>query len=71
MRFLVVVEEGLASFGAHVPVLPGCVAVADSRVEVLTLIQEAIEFHLDGLRADGRAIPSPVSSAEIVEVATV
>lgn len=69
MRYLVVVEQGPASFGAYVPDLPGCVAVGDSREEVLTLIHEAIEFHLEGLREDGKPIPPPSSSSEIVEVA--
>jgi len=30
MRYVVIVEEGETSFGAHVPDLPGCVAVADT-----------------------------------------
>ena len=68
MRYAVVVEEGETSFGAHVPDLPGCVAVAESRQEVLALIQEAIEFHLEGLREDGQSIPPPSSSVEYVEV---
>lgn len=69
MRYLVVVEQGSTSFGAYVPDLPGCVAVGDSRDEVLKLIHEAIEFHLAGLREDGQPIPPPSSSSEIVEVA--
>ena len=68
MRYAVIVEEGEKSFGAHVPDLPGCVAVADTRAEVLKLIQEAVEFHLEGLRQDGKAIPEPSSSVEYVEV---
>ena len=68
MKYAVIVEEGQTSFGAHVPDLPGCVAVADSKEEVLQLIQEAIEFHIEGLRADGEPIPTPSSSVEFVEV---
>jgi len=68
MKYAVVVEEGETSFGAHVPDLPGCVAVAETRAEVLRLIQEAIEFHLEGLREDGQPIPLPSSSIEFVEV---
>lgn len=68
MRYIVIVEEGESSFGAHVPDLPGCVAVADTRDEVLELIQEAIEFHIEGLREDDQAIPEPTSSIEYVEV---
>ena len=69
MRYLVVLEEGPSSWGAHVPDLPGCVAVAESRDEALALIREAIEFHLDGLQSDGQPIPRSSSSVEFVEVA--
>ncbi|HEV2704356.1 MAG TPA: type II toxin-antitoxin system HicB family antitoxin [Pyrinomonadaceae bacterium] len=64
-----IIEEGESSFGAHVPDLPGCVAVAETREEVLELIQEAIEFHLRGMREDGLPIPEPSSYVEYVEVA--
>lgn len=69
MHYLVVVEQGIESFGAYVPDLPGCVAVGDTRDEVLKLIHEAIEFHLEGLREDGQPIPQPSSSSEVIEVA--
>ena len=70
MRYLVVVEEGPKSFGAYVPDLPGCIAAGETRKEVLTLIREAIEFHLEGLKEDGQSIPRPSSSSEVVEVET-
>lgn len=68
MRYLVVVEQGPKSFGAYVPDLPGCVAAAETRQEVLSLIREAIEFHIEGLREDGQPIPPPSSSSEVVDV---
>ena len=69
MRYAVVVEKGETSFGAYVPDLPGCIAAAETKEEVLKLIHEAIEFHVEGLREDGQAIPEPSSSIEYVEVA--
>lgn len=69
MRYLVVVEEGTNSFGAYVPDLPGCVAAGETRDEVLALIREAIEFHIEGLREDGQAVPPPSSTGELVDVA--
>ena len=69
MRYAVVVEKGETSFGAYVPDLPGCIAVADTKEEVLQSIHEAIEFHVEGLREDGQPIPEPSSSIEYVEVA--
>ena len=69
MRYTVVIEEGNKGFGAYVPDLPGCVAVAETRSAVVQLIHEAIEFHLEGMREEGMAIPEPHSTAELVKVA--
>ena len=70
MRYLVVVEKGPTSFGAHVPDLPGCIAAGETKEEVLSLIREAIEFHIEGLKEDGLPIPAPASTSEVVEVET-
>ena len=67
-RYVVILEKGPTSWGAHVPDLPGCIAMGESRSEVLVLIQEAIEFHLEGLREDGDPIPEPSSEAALVEI---
>ncbi len=69
MRYLVVVEQGATSFGAYVPDLPGCVAAAETRDEVLHLIREAIEFHIEGLKQDGQPVPQPSSTSAVVDVA--
>jgi len=53
MTYAVLFEEGPTSFGATVPDLPGCVAVADTREEAERLIQEAIALHLKGMCEDG------------------
>ncbi len=68
MRYMVVVERGEKSWGAHVPDLPGCVAVGESRDDVLRLIREAIEFHIEGLQQEGLPVPAPMSEGEFVEV---
>lgn len=68
MDYLVVIEKGDTSYGAYVPDLPGCVAAAESRVEVLELIREAIEFHLEGLKQEGQPAPVPASTVETVRV---
>ncbi len=68
MRYMVILEHGDDGWGAHVPDLPGCVAAGETRDEILSLIREAIEFHLDGLREEGLPIPEPSSEAEVVEI---
>ena len=65
---MVVIEQGPTSYGAYVPDLPGCVAVAETAEEVTELIREAIEFRLEGLRDAGEPIPEPTSRMTYVEV---
>lgn len=67
MRYAVVIEKGETSYGAYVPDLPGCVAVAETLDEVRQLIQEVISFHLESLREEGNPIPQPTSIFEYVE----
>ena len=67
MRYLVVIEKGSTSWGAHVPDLPGCVAVGETRQDVVQLIREAIEFHIEGLRQHGEPVPQPSSDSEFIE----
>ena len=69
MKYAVVIEQGGTSFGAWVPDLPGCIAVGESRKEVIQLIQEAMALHLLDLQEQGEEIPSPASSVEIIGVA--
>src|ERR1035437_7944401 len=81
MKYTVIYEKGPTSWGAYVPDLPGVISVGDSRDEVELLIQEAIEFHLDGfldeeaiefhldgMREEGMSIPPPSSFAGVVEI---
>lgn len=59
MSYAVVLEQGPRNWSAYVPDLPGCVAAAVTREETERLIQEAIEFHLEGLLLDGTPLPEP------------
>lgn len=68
MKYMVVIEKGETSYGAHVPDLPGCIAVGQTREEVLKLIREAIEFHIEGLKQSGEPVPMPSSVSEYVDV---
>ena len=68
MKYMVVLEKGPESWGAHVPDLPGCVAVGKNREEALKLIREAIDFHIEGLKEQGETVPKPSSESVLVEV---
>jgi predicted RNase H-like HicB family nuclease len=68
MRYAIVIEKAENNYSAYVPDLPGCIATGATREETETLIREAIEFHLAGMREDGVPTPQPSSQVEYVEV---
>ena len=67
MRYAVVIEKADENYSAYVPDLPGCVATGASVAEVEAEIRAAIRFHVEGLEANGLAVPAPTSIAEYVE----
>ena len=69
MRYAIIIEKSATGFAAYAPDLPGCIAAGETLEQTEQLIKEAIEFHIEGLREDGEAIPEPSSFAEYVEVA--
>lgn len=68
MRYVVIIEKGRTSYGAFVPDLPGCIAVGETQEEVIVLIEEAIQFHIEGLKLENREIPQPVSISTFVDI---
>jgi predicted RNase H-like HicB family nuclease len=68
MRYTVILEHGENSWGAHVPDLPGCIAVGDTRQEALDLIEEAMVFHIEGLKEQGLPVPEPRSEGAVVNL---
>jgi predicted RNase H-like HicB family nuclease len=68
MRYAIVIEKAPATYAAYVPDLPGCIATGSTVAETESLIREAIEFHIEGLKADGLPIPLPSSQVEYVDV---
>lgn len=67
MRYAVVIEKAARNYSAYVPDLPGCVATGATVEAVEQEIRAAIRFHIEGLKADGLAVPQPTSIAEYVE----
>lgn len=67
MRYAVVIERAGENYSAYVPDLPGCVATSETVEGAETEIREAIRFHVEGLVADGLAVPAPTARAEYVE----
>ena len=65
MKLLVIVEQTSTGYSAYSPDLPGCAATGPSRSDVEQRMREAIEFHLDGPRADGQHSPEPHTYATV------
>ena len=70
MKYTVVIEKTPNNYAAYVPDLPGCVATAGTREDLLEEIRGAIEFHIEGMREDGEPVPEPQATAYVVEVAS-
>jgi predicted RNase H-like HicB family nuclease len=69
MRYPVFFEKSARGYGAHIPDLPGCIAVGKTLDEVRKLIGEAMELHLAAMREDSDEIPNPPLAVEWIEVA--
>jgi predicted RNase H-like HicB family nuclease len=68
MRYMVIIEHGETSWGAHVPDLPGCIAAGETRDEVVRLIREAVLLHIGDLKRRGLPVPRPASDGVFVDV---
>jgi len=68
MRFAVVYEKTSTGWSAYAPDLPGLGVAGDTVEETRQLLSEAIEMHLDDLRATGQPIPPAASQTDYVEV---
>lgn len=71
MKYTVVIERTANNYAAYVPELPGCVATAGTREELLEEIRDAIEFHMEGIHEDGEPAPQAQATADVVDVAGV
>ena len=67
--YAVVIERTGGTYSAYVPDLPGCVAAGASIDEITALIRDAIDLHIESLRAHGEPVPRPTTAVRLVEVA--
>ena len=68
MKYLIVIEKTGTGYSAYSPDIPGCVATGTTRDETEQEMKSAIRFHIEGLRSEGMAVPTPHSSSSYVEV---
>ena len=68
MEYLIVVEKTGTGFSAYSPDVLGCVSTGRTEAETEANMKEAIEFHIDGLKQEGLAVPRPSTRSAYVEV---
>ena len=68
MKYVALIGKTGNSYSAHLPDLPGCIAAADTFEETRNLIEEAANFHVEGMLEDGDTVPQPNYSAVEVEI---
>ena len=68
MEYLIVVEKTGTGFSAYSPDIPGCASTGRTEAETEANMKEAIEFHIDGLKQEGLAVPRPSTKSTYVEV---
>jgi predicted RNase H-like HicB family nuclease len=69
VRYTIIIEKAGNNYSAYVPDLPGCITTGPTVEQTKRNMEEAIAFHLRGMREDGEPIPLPNSTADVVEVA--
>lgn len=67
-RYLIVIEKTETGFSAYSPDLPGCATTGATRNEVEINMKEAVDFHLEGMKQEGLAVPEPTSSSSYIEI---
>ena len=68
MKYLIVIERTDAGYSAYAPDLPGCIVTGSTREATEREMRDALAFHVEGLKAEGLAVPEPSSSSSYVEV---
>jgi predicted RNase H-like HicB family nuclease len=68
MRVVILIEKGERNYSAYAPDVPGCVATGKSVEEVTRHMQDALEFHFEGMLLDGEPLPAVDTVAATVEV---
>ena len=67
-KYLIIIERANRNYSAYSPDLPGCVATGTTIENTLIRMNEAIQFHIEGLKKEGLAVPEPSSRARYIEI---
>ena len=60
-------KDKSSDYGASFPDFPGCISAAATLEELRPMAEEALNFHVEGMREDGDALPAPSTLDEIIK----
>lgn len=56
-NYLIIIEKQKNNYSAYSPDVPGCIATGKTEKEVKKNMQDALKFHIEGLKAEKLTIP--------------
>ena len=57
-RVVVILEKTTdGGYSAYLPALPGCISTGETVADIRSTIKEAVEFHLEGMKAEQLHLP--------------
>jgi predicted RNase H-like HicB family nuclease len=59
-------KDADSDYGVEFPDFPGCVTAGTTPDDARRMAAEALELHVDGIRADGEPLPEPSSLEAIM-----
>ena len=59
-------KETASDYGVSIPDFPGVVTAGKDVDEARAMAEEALAFHIEGMVADGQAIPGPSSLEDVM-----
>ena len=68
MQYTIILEKTDTGYSVYSPDIPGCVSTGKTKEEAQANMQEAIEFHIEGLKIHGYPIPEPTSATATVAI---
>jgi predicted RNase H-like HicB family nuclease len=67
MKYVILLYQTSTGYSAYCPDVDGVVATGSSREECRKNMEEALEFHFEGMQDDRDAIPQPEALVDFVE----
>lgn len=68
MKYLIVIEETKTGFSAYSPDINGCIATGATKQQVEKNMQQAVVFHLEGLKLENQEIPRSHTYSNYLEI---